>query len=105
LEKLEIGDTFYINYESTRYTYTVTKKEIINPNEVSRLVLPADKPMASLVTCTPVGTALRRLVVYAEQISPDPTKATDTAPPEQTSTAATAIPGNSPTFLDRLLGR
>ncbi|MBC7746724.1 sortase [Pedobacter sp.] len=107
LDKLQPGDTFYINYESTRYTYTVTKKEIIEPNEVSKLILPTDKPMATLVTCTPAGTALRRLVVYAEQISPDPAKATETVANEATSASSTTstIPGNSPTFFDRLLGR
>ena len=60
-------------------------------------------PLATLVTCTPPGTALKRLVVIAEQISPDPAKAvanTDVPPP----TKSFNIAGNSPTLLERLFG-
>ena len=103
LDKLEKGDTFYLNYLGTRYTYSVTEKKIILPTEVSSLVIATDKPIATLVTCTPVGTAQKRLVVMAEQISPDPTAASP-----QASTGSegklTPIAGNSPTFLERLFG-
>lgn len=104
LDKLNPGDTFYLNYQGTRYTYNVTEKKIINPTEVSTLVLNTDKPMATLVTCTPPGTALKRLVVIAEQVSPDPDKAVS-ASTEQSGSSATAIPGNSPTLFERLFGQ
>lgn len=104
LDQLVKGDTFYLNYKGTRYTYTVTDKEVINPNQVSKLVLPEDKPMATLVTCTPPGTALKRLVVYAEQISPDPTKASASASSPVDDTTAEILPGNSPTLFERLFG-
>lgn len=104
LDKLNPGDTFYLNYQGTRYTYNVTEKKIINPTEVSTLVLNTDKPMATLVTCTPPGTALKRLVVIAEQVSPDPDKAT-AASTEQSSSNSAAIPGNSPTLFERLFGQ
>lgn len=104
LDKLEPGDTFYLHYGGLRYTYSVTKKEVILPTEINKLILPADRPVATLITCTPIGTAEKRLVVYADQISPDP----DTAA-ASTQTAAgdeeSALPGYSPTFLDRLFGR
>lgn len=104
LDKLNKGDTFYLNYQGTRYTYNVTDKKIINPNEVGTLVLNTDKPMATLVTCTPPGTALKRLVVFAEQVSPDPDKAAASST-EQSSSNTSAIPGNSPTLLERLFGQ
>ncbi len=101
LEKLDKGDTFYINYKGIRHTYSVTEKKVIDPTEVSQLVINTDKPLATLVTCTPPGTALKRLIIIAEQISPDPSKAT-----ASTGTAPTAAPGNisgnSPTLFDRL---
>lgn len=103
LDKLDKGDTFYLNYQGTRYTYSVTEKKIINPTEVSTLVINNGKPLATLVTCTPPGTALKRLVVIAEQISPDPDKATASAV-QQPTTTTTAIPGNSPTLFERLFG-
>lgn len=103
LDKLQKGDTFYLNYQGTRYTYSVTEKKVIDPTEVSQLIIDTDKPLATLVTCTPPGTALKRLVVIAEQISPDPTKATASTG-AQTSSELPNIAGNSPTLFERLFG-
>ena len=102
LNNLQLGDTIYVNYESKRYTYTVTKKEEVQPNNVAALTYKTDKPVLTLITCTPVGTALRRLLVTAEQISPDPQAATTA--PEASSTGDGAIPGNSPTLFQRIFG-
>lgn len=102
LEQMNTGDTIYVNYEGKRYTYTVTKKEVVKPTEVNKLVYPADKPILTLITCTPLGTALNRLLVTAEQVSPNPKEAVQ-APAESTS-ASEAMPGNSPTFIQRLFG-
>lgn len=105
LDKLEAGDTLYANYEGVRYTYVVTKKEVVQPNEVNKLVYATKKPILTLITCTPLGTALNRLLITAEQVSPDPAKA---APAPSGSGDADntepTIPGNSPTFLERLFG-
>ena len=38
LEKLEVGDTIYANYEGKRYTYSITKKEVVLPTEDNKLV-------------------------------------------------------------------
>jgi len=103
LDKLEKGDTFYMNYQGTRYTYSVTQKKIIDPNQVGELVINNGKPLATLVTCTPPGTALKRLVVIAEQISPDPSKATIGETGDNLSQPQ-SISGNSPTFFERLFG-
>jgi len=102
-EKLEPGDTIYINYNSVRYTYTVTKKQVVLPTDVSALTTPTDKPILTLITCVPLGTALKRLLVTAEQVSPDPAKAAP-APATNSSDATTALPGNSPTFVQRIFG-
>lgn len=101
LDKLVKGDTFYLNYQGTRYTYSVTEKKVIEPTQVGELVINSDKPLATLVTCTPPGTALKRLVVIAEQISPDPTKATAKAD-ATSSVIPSNISGNSPTLFERL---
>ncbi len=104
LEKLTIGDSIYANYNSKRYTYTITKKEIVKPTEVNKLVYETTKPVLTLITCTPLGTAISRLLVTAEQVSPDP-GASAAAPIVATATETQAIPGNSPTFFERLFGR
>jgi sortase A len=104
LERMNVSDTIYVNYNGVRYTYTVTKKEVVKPTEVQKLIYPTDKPVLTLITCTPLGTSLNRLLVTAEQVSPNPAQA-EAAPENTTSSQSTAaIPGNSPTFLQRVFG-
>lgn len=104
LDRVQVGDTFYLNYNSKRYIYKVTKTEVIDPNQVSALQIGTDKAMATLVTCTPPGTALKRLLIFGEQISPDPSGATPATQPQQSSQAAqkATIPGNEPSWLDNI---
>ena len=101
LEKLQTGDMIYVNYQSIRYTYTVTKKDVVSPNDGQKLIYATDKPMLTLITCTPLGTALNRLLVTAEQISPDPSKAT--AAPDANSGESAGMPGNSRSAFERLI--
>lgn len=103
LDRLTKGDAIFVNYEGKRYTYTVTKTEVVKPTEVGKLVYPTDKPILTLITCTPIGTSLNRLLVTAEQVSPSPSSAT-AAPTTEASSEPASIPGNSPTFLQRIFG-
>jgi len=103
LEKMTVGDTIYANYQGKRYTYVVTKTEVVKPTEVSKLVYPTDKPVMTLITCTPLGTALNRLLITAEQVSPDPGQAAQ-APVDEGAATETTIPGSTPTFLERIFG-
>lgn len=103
-EKLVAGDTIYMHYEGTRYAYAVTKTEVVLPTEVSRVQLDTDKPMLTLISCVPLGTAQKRLLVFAEQVSPDPTGATQSVD-ASTQPSSTDIPGRpSPTLLEKLFG-
>lgn len=103
LDKLQKGDTIFVNYNSVRYTYTVTKKRVVKPTDVESLLGYNNKPYLTLITCTPLGTALNRLLVTAEQISPDPSKA-KAEDASGNSGADAAMPGNAPTVLERLFG-
>lgn len=104
LDKLAVGDSIYANYQGKRYTYTVTGKTVVEPTDVNKLVYPTTKPVMTLLTCTPLGTALHRLLVIADQVSPDPLKST-AAPATASTTQSTSMPGNSPTLLERLFGQ
>jgi len=74
LSRLEKDDTFYIEKDGTRYVYKVFDKKIVKPNEVSALNSVPDKlATVTLITCDPPGTAINRLLVIGEQVSPDPT--------------------------------
>lgn len=103
LERLEAGDLIYVNYESTRCTYQVTKKETIEPTNVQALIYETDKPMLTLVTCTPLGTSRYRLLVTAEQISPaySSDNVAEPAPSEPTTEEST-LPSNEPSFFENL---
>ena len=108
LERLEEGDLIYVNYESVRYTYQVTQKEVVEPTNVGALVVTTDKPLITLVTCTPLGTSRYRLLVTGEQISPSYNEA-PTTPNEETNTGTVVddskieeLPANEPSFFERI---
>ncbi len=105
LERLEDGDLIYVNYNSVRYTYRVIKKQIVEPTNVASLVMTTDKPLITLVTCTPLGTSRYRLLVTGEQISPNVEGAEEA---EQYTPVTTeddsAMPSNSPSFFDGFWG-
>ncbi|OYX43392.1 hypothetical protein B7Y94_01635 [Candidatus Saccharibacteria bacterium 32-49-12] len=103
-EKLTKGDIIYMNFEGKRYTYSVTTMEVVLPTEVSKVQINTDKPMLTLVSCVPLGTAEKRLLVYAEQVSPDPNQAVQ-AEVNDAAPESTSIPGRpSPTLFERIFG-
>lgn len=102
LDQLSVGDTIYVNYNSNRYVYSVSKKEVVKPTDVSALEVGTSKPQITLLTCTPLGTALNRLLVFADQVSPDPNSAS--AATASSASAPAQMPANSPTFIQRLFG-
>ena len=102
LDKLKQGDVIYANYNGTRYTYSVTRTEVVMPNQVNRVQVGTDKPMLTLITCVPLGTAEKRLLVFAEtKFSPDPKKA-EAPSKEEVPSKEAVLPRNSLTFFERL---
>ncbi|MBP7114492.1 MAG: sortase [Candidatus Peribacteraceae bacterium] len=68
LGELDLGDTYTVYYGGDRHTYRIVKKYEVKPSDVSVLDQPTSKRLATLMTCTPIGTTLRRLIVLAEEI-------------------------------------
>ncbi len=105
LERLTTGDLMYIDYGGTRYTYSVTKMETVEPDNVAALVYDTTKPMLTLITCTPLGTSRYRLLVTAEQINPSPSgviqQEMEYVDDSSTSNDG-AMPQNEPTFFERI---
>ena len=100
LRHLVPGDIFYITHEEQVYTYRVYDKRIVEPQETWVLGNAPDKlATAALITCDPPGTTINRLVVWGEQINPDPTENTEAAPPEVSE--ATSLPAQGPTLWGR----
>jgi sortase A len=101
LNRLALGDLFYIDFENVRYSYEITDRKVIAPTDVQALNMGTETPYASLITCDPPGTTANRLVVIGRQVSPKPSQANQTqaasgvANPED-------IPGNPPTLFEKL---
>ena len=93
LERLQDNDLIYVNYNSVRYTYKVTKKQTVEPTNVAALVYPTSKPILTLITCTPLGSDRYRLLVTAEQVSPTYEEKAVSTP--TTTNSTTALPGNN----------
>lgn len=68
LHKLEVGDQYAITYQGKKYSYRVIEVFEIKPDDVSVLEQPLDKKISTLMTCTPIGTTLKRLIVRAELV-------------------------------------
>ena len=102
LKRLEIGDTFSMDKDGTRYTYQIYDKKIVKPTDVSILGTAAKPNSATLITCDPPGTSINRLVVIGEQISPDPAGNKSVDAPAPTLTSKGILPGNSPSLWQRI---
>lgn len=105
LHELVPGDIFYLTYNKQVYTYKVYDKKIVPPSEVSVLNnVPGKAATATLITCDPPGTSTNRLVVWGEQISPDPSgaaAATPTTPANTDQSSPATLPSEGPTMWGR----
>lgn len=104
LHDLVPGDTFYLTYNDTVYAYQVYDKQIVSPNDVAVLDnVPGKTATATLITCDPPGTSINRLVVWGEQVSPDPNA--DGSGNNTTASLAsnTQLPNNGPSLWSRMI--
>ena len=101
LDKLAPGDKFTIDYQSKRYTYQVTGTKIVVPTDVS-VLNQTSTPTATLITCTPPGTSLKRLIVSAVQINPSPTNVAVKASVSPTATSSASLSGGSTGFFQQI---
>jgi len=67
LDRLSAGDLVYVYAKGERYIYRVTKSFVVKPSQVEVLA-PTNQAILTLMTCTPVGTNLKRLIVQADLI-------------------------------------
>lgn len=100
LDKLVVGDRFTIDYQSRRYTYEVTGSKVVEPTDLS-VLKPTTEPTVTLITCTPPGTSLRRLVITAKQVDPAPAVTAATTKPKEETKTDKNLP-SSPSFFTQL---
>jgi LPXTG-site transpeptidase (sortase) family protein len=70
LHELNVGDEYWVYYGGDKHRYVVQGKKEVKPSNVDVLDQPSNKRVATLMTCTPVGTTLRRLILTAQEVDP-----------------------------------
>lgn len=68
LDKLEVGDVFFVNILGEQLAYEVKAIDTVLPENTKLLASVADKDKCTLVTCTPFGVNTHRLLVQGERI-------------------------------------
>lgn len=67
LDKLEIGDEFYLHVLDEILAYKVDQIKVVEPNEFGDLEIIDGKDYCTLVTCTPYAINSHRLLVRGER--------------------------------------
>jgi LPXTG-site transpeptidase (sortase) family protein len=103
LRQLEPGDIFYLTYDKKVYTYKVFSKKVVSPEDTWVLgPVEGKTATAALITCDPPGSTRHRLVVWGEQISPDPATNGAAATPSP-ALQSQALPGKGPSAWSRFV--
>lgn len=67
LNELQKGDSIEINKNGKKYLYKVREKKEVWPTEVNYL-LQTKKDQLILQTCAPIGTDLKRLLIFSDPV-------------------------------------
>jgi LPXTG-site transpeptidase (sortase) family protein len=70
LHELNVGDEYWVYYGGDKHRYIIQGKKEVKPSNVDVLDQPTNRRIATLMTCTPVGTTLRRLIITAQEVDP-----------------------------------
>lgn len=68
LHQVEVGDEIVIFYKQKKYIYRIDEIKVVLPSEVNVLGDTGDDRL-TLITCTPIGTNLKRLIVIAKPVT------------------------------------
>lgn len=72
VSKLKQGDTILVDYNNSRYTYTVTGSRVIDPKDTHFIESKGDKPTLSLMACWPLWTAKNRMIIESKLVAINP---------------------------------
>jgi len=68
LDHLKPGDEIQVYFQNQAYTYQVTHKQTVKPHQAEALTS-SDNNLLILQTCTPPGTSLNRLLIFAQPLT------------------------------------
>ncbi|MBD3270754.1 sortase [Candidatus Peregrinibacteria bacterium] len=67
LHQVSIGDEVVVYHNQQEYKYLVYDKKVVSPDQVEVLTQKGEERL-TLITCTPVGTDINRLIVLARPV-------------------------------------
>lgn len=68
LHEVILGDKITLYYNQKKYSYEVYDIKVVNPEDIEVMAPDAGENILTVITCTPVGTNLRRLVVVGKLV-------------------------------------
>jgi LPXTG-site transpeptidase (sortase) family protein len=68
INKLEVNDNIYINYQEKGYVYQVYNKEIIPASQLDTIMKDGDNDELDMYTCWPPDSIRQRYVIYAAPV-------------------------------------
>lgn len=74
LNEIVVGDKVTVYWEGQKYIYQAYDIKVVSPSETWVLQQSGNEypSIMTMMTCTPVGTSLNRLIIRSKQIYPDP---------------------------------
>ena len=66
INELSPGNVMHVDFEGTRYTYTIVSKDIIKPTPDYRVISDRPVPTVTLMACWPLWSTDKRMLVKAE---------------------------------------
>jgi len=69
IDRMEIGDVFYIHILGEKLSYVVDDISVVLPHETEKLQIFEGKDYVTLLTCTPYGINSHRLLVRGERVN------------------------------------
>lgn len=81
LDKMEIGEDFFIIIMDEYIAYEVDQIEVVEPDDTSLLQVEDGKDLCTLITCTPYGVNTERLMVRGHRVEYTPTLLADAKTP------------------------
>ena len=68
LDKMEVGDKFYLTVLNRHLAYQVDQIRIVSPENMEDLALQKESDYVTLLTCTPYGVNTHRLLVRGHRV-------------------------------------
>ena len=81
LDKVEIGDNFFLIIMGEYLAYEVDQIEVVEPDDTSLLQVEDGQDLCTLITCTPYGVNTQRLMVRGHRVEYTPTLLADAETP------------------------